>query len=121
MTPLFSFNVASYSDSITDLSRNQSNIGKKEMTVFIWKAGFGHCQRHIWKIAAVLYDDILTIDKIGIGSRLQTCVSACVKAPSHLLIGHVKITFASSMIFNVCYIDCTLSNCVSVLKSDMSV
>ena len=44
----------------------------------------------------------------------------CVKVPDVLLIGHVKITFVSSTIFNVSCIDCTLSNYVNVLKSDMS-
>ena len=91
------------------------------MTVFIWKAGSGHFQRHIWKLAAVLYDVMLAIDKIGTGSGFQTSVSACVKAPNLLLIGHVKITFVSSTVFNVSCIDCTLSNCVSVLKTGMSV
>ena len=51
-----SFNVTSYSDSIMDWSRNQSNTGKKEMTVFIWKAGSGHFKGHIWKLVAVLYE-----------------------------------------------------------------
>ena len=37
------------------------------------------------------------------------------------LIGHIKITFVSSTVFNVSCIDCTLSNCVSVLKPGMSV
>ena len=60
-----SFNVTSYSDSIMDWSRNQSNIGKKEMTVFIWKAGSGHFQRHIWKLVAVLYEVTFAVDKIG--------------------------------------------------------
>ena len=92
-----------------------------EMTVFIWKAGSGHFQRHIWKWAAVLYDVMLAIDKIGTGYGFQTSVSACVKAPNLLLIGHVKITFVSSTVFNVSCIDCTLSNCVSVLKTGMSV
>ena len=67
MTPLFSFNVASYSDSITDLSRNQSNIGKKEMTVFIWKAASRHFQRHIWKLVAVLYEVTFAVEKNGSG------------------------------------------------------
>ena len=48
-------------------------------------------------------------------------ISAYVKAPNLLLIGHVKITFVSSTVFNVSCIDCTLSNCVNVLKSGMSV
>ena len=38
-----------------------------------------------------------------------------------LLIGHAKITFVSSTEFNVSCIDCTLSNCVRVLKPGMSV
>ena len=63
---------------------------------------------------------MLAIDKIGTGSGFQTNVSACVKAPNLLLIGHVKITFVSSTVFNVSCIDCTLSNCVSVLKIGMS-
>ena len=37
------------------------------------------------------------------------------------LIGHIKITFVSSTVFNVSCIDCILSICVSVLKSDMPV
>jgi hypothetical protein len=36
-----SFNLTSYSHSIMDWSRNQSNTRKKEMTV-IWKASSGH-------------------------------------------------------------------------------
>ena len=63
---------------------------------------------------------MLATDKIGIGYGFQTSVSACVKAPN-LLIGHVKITFVSSTVFNVSCIDCTLSNCVCVLKTGMSV
>ena len=43
------------------------------------------------------------------------------KAPDFLLIGHIKINFVSSTVFNVSCIDCTLSNCVSVLKPGMSV
>jgi hypothetical protein len=62
-----SFNVTSYSDSIMGWSRNQSNIGKKEMAVFIWKAGSGHFQRHIWKLVAVLYEVTFAVDKIGQG------------------------------------------------------
>ena len=48
-------------------------------------------------------------------------VSAWVKTPNLLLVGHVKITFVSSTVFNVSCIACTLSNCVNVLKSGMSV
>jgi hypothetical protein len=36
---------------------------------------------------------MLAVDKIGTGSGLWASVSASVKAPSLLLIGHVKITF----------------------------
>ena len=61
------------------------------------------------------------MDKIGIGSGFQTSVSAYVKVPNILLIGYVKITFVSSMVFEVSCIDCKLSNCVSVLKTGMSV
>ena len=43
------------------------------------------------------------------------------KPPIFLLIGNVKITFVSSTVFNVSCIDCTLSNCVCVLKTGMSV
>ena len=43
------------------------------------------------------------------------------KAPDFLLIGHIKINFVSSTVFNVSCIDCTLSNCVSVLKTGLSV
>ena len=52
-------------------------------------------------LAVVLYDDMLAIDKIGTGSEFQTNVSACVKVPNLLLIGHFKITFISSTLFNV--------------------
>ena len=62
-----SFNVTSYCDSIIDWSRNQFNIEKKKMTVFIWKATSGHFQRHIWKLFAVLYEVTFAVDKIGQG------------------------------------------------------
>lgn len=61
------------------------------------------------------------MDKTGIRSGFQTSVTACVKPPNLLLIGHVKITFVSSTVFNVSYIDCTFSNCVSMLKHGMFV
>ena len=48
-----------------------------EITVFIWKVGSGHFLGHIWKLASVLYEDMLTIDKTGTGSGLQTSVRAC--------------------------------------------
>ena len=48
-------------------------------------------------------------------------VSAYAKTPGLLLIGHVKITFVSSTVFNVSCIDCILSNSVNVLKPGMSV
>jgi hypothetical protein len=38
--------------------------------VFIWKADSEHFQRHIWKLAAALYEDMLAVDKIGTGSGL---------------------------------------------------
>ena len=63
----------------------------------------------------------MATDKIGTGFGFRTSVSACVKAPNLSLIGHVKITFVSSTVFKVSCIDCTLSNCVSVLKPGMSV
>jgi hypothetical protein len=76
-----------------------------------------------------LYEAPFAVDKIRIGSRfrtmtgsgLRTSVSVCVKAPNLLFIGHVKITFVSSMVDKVSCIDCTVSSCVSVLKSGMSV
>lgn len=61
------------------------------------------------------------MDKIETGSRFWTNVSACIKTPNLLLIGHVKITFVSSTVFSVSHIDCILSNFANVLKSDMSV
>ena len=61
---------------------------------------------------------MLAIDKIGTGSGFQTNISARVKAPNLLLVSHVKISF-SSMVFNLSCIDCTLSNCVNVLKPGM--
>jgi hypothetical protein len=60
-----SFNVTSYSESIMDWSRDQLNTGIKEITVFIWKSGSGHLQRHIWKLVAVLYETTFALDKIG--------------------------------------------------------
>lgn len=59
--------MASYSDSIVGWSGNQSNI---ESNRFHWKDGSGHFQRHIQKLAAVLYKDALAIDKSGTGSGL---------------------------------------------------
>jgi hypothetical protein len=37
------------------------------MTGFIWKAGSGHFQRHIWKLVAVLCEVTSAVDKIGQG------------------------------------------------------
>ena len=91
-----------------------------EITVFIWKIGSGHFQRHL-KIDHCLYKITSAVNKIGAGSKFQTSVSAYIKATNLLLIGHVKITFVSSTVFNVSCIDCTLSNYVSVLKLGMSV
>ena len=48
-------------------------------------------------------------------------LSTCVKAPNLLLIGHVKITFVPSTVFNVSCIDSTLSTCANVLKTGMPV
>ena len=78
------------------------------MSINLWKSNSGHFQWHIWKLAAALYEVTLARNRIGAGSGLGTSVSACVKAPNLLLIGHVK-TFISSMIFNVSCIDWTLS------------
>ena len=60
-----SFNVTSCSDSVMDWSMNQSYIGKKEITVFIGKAGSGHFQKHSWKLVAVLYEVTFVVDKFG--------------------------------------------------------
>lgn len=60
----------------------------------------------------VLYEDMLAVDRIGTGSGFQTSMSACVKAPNLLLIGHVEITFVSSTVFNVSCVDCTPFKCV---------
>jgi hypothetical protein len=46
-----------------DWSGNQSNIGQKEMTVGIWRAGSGHYKRHIWELAPALYDVTFIVDK----------------------------------------------------------
>ena len=46
-----------------DWSRNQSNIGKKEMTVFIWKAG---------------YKVTFAVDKIGWDMDFEQVLVACV-------------------------------------------
>lgn len=80
-------------------------------------------------MTTVLYELTFTVDKIGTGSGLrtmagsgfQTSVSTCIKVPNLLLIGHVENTFAFSPIFNLIFIDCSLSNCVNVLKSGVSV
>ena len=59
----------------------------------------GHFQRQIRKLTPVWYEVTFAVDQIGIGSGFKTMtgsgfrtsVSACVKAPNLLLIGHVKI------------------------------
>ena len=58
---------------------------------------------------------------MGQGLDFKKNLSTCFKTPNLLLIGHVKITFVSSMVDKVSCIDCTVSSCVSVLKSGMSV
>lgn len=75
------------------------------MSIGLWQSEAGHFQWHIWKLAAALYEVTLAIDKIGTASGFQTSVTACVKAPNLLLIGHVKITFFSSAIFNISCIE----------------
>jgi hypothetical protein len=64
---------------------------------------------------------MLAIDKVRTEPGFWTNVSACVKAPNLLLTGHVNITFVSFTVFNISCVDRTLSNCISVLKSGMSV
>jgi hypothetical protein len=80
-----SFNVTSYSDSIRDWSGNQLNIEQKEITVVIWRAGSGHFQRYIWKLAAVLYDVMFTMDKIETGSGVKVKYMTCCVTPPNLL------------------------------------
>ena len=57
--------MTSYSDSIMDWTRNQSNTEKKEMTLFIWKPVSGHFQRHIWKLVAVVYEVTFAVYEVG--------------------------------------------------------
>ena len=80
------------------------------MFIGFWQLETGHFQRHIWKLTVSLYKVILVTDKIETGSGFQTSVSA----RNLFLIGHVKIPFVSSTVFNVSCIDCTLSNSVNV-------
>jgi hypothetical protein len=68
-SPLF-FNITSYPGSIMDCSGNQFDIGQKEITERIWKASSGHFQRHIWKLAAALYDVMFAVDKNRTGSGI---------------------------------------------------
>ena len=81
-----SFNVTHYPDSIMDWFGNQSNIGQKEMAVGIWKAGSGHFQRHIWKLAAALYDVMFSVDKNGTRAGIKVNVTSCTIPPKLLLI-----------------------------------
>jgi hypothetical protein len=37
------------------------------MSVGIWKAGSRHFERHVWRLAAVLYDVMFAVDKNGTG------------------------------------------------------
>ena len=67
-----------------------------------------------------MYEVTFAVEKNDTGSRFWTNVSTCVKTPNLLFIGHVKVTFVSSTIFNVSYIDCTLSSVVTVLKSGIN-
>lgn len=62
---------------------------------------------------------MLAMHKIKTNSEYQTNVRACIKAPNLLLFVNVEIIF-SSMVVNLSCIDWTLSNCVNVLKPDIS-
>ena len=113
--------MTSYSDSVMDWSGNQSNIGQKEMTVGIWRANSGKFQRHIWKLAAVLYDVTFAVDKNGAGSGVKVNVASCITPPNLLLIGKVTFVIGSDNEFSVSCFNCLLFSCVSALSDGQSV
>jgi hypothetical protein len=70
-------------------------------------------------LTTAVYEVTFAVDKLD---RIWTSEQVLVHALSLLIFYcHVKITFVSSTIVNVNCIDCTLSNCVSVLKTGMPV
>ena len=104
-----------------DWSGNQSNIGQKEMTVGIWRANSGKFQRHIWKLAAALYDVVFAMDKNGTCSGVIVNITSCITPPNLLLIGNVTFVIGSDNEFSVSCFNCLLSNCVSALDDGQSV
>ena len=90
------------------------------MTVGIWRTGSGHFQRHIWKLAAALYDVVFAMDKNGTCSGVIVNITSCITPPNLLLIGNVTFVIGSDEI-KVSYFYCLLSNCVSALYDGQSV
>jgi hypothetical protein len=91
------------------------------MTVGIWRANSGKFQRHIWKLAAVLYDVTFAVDKNGAGSGVKVNVASCITPPNLLLIGKVTFVIGSDNEFSVSCFNCLLSNCVFALCDGQSV
>jgi hypothetical protein len=51
------------------------------MTVGIWRAGSENFGRHIWKLAAALYDVMFAVYKVGTGSRVKENVPSYITLP----------------------------------------
>lgn len=116
-----SFNVTGYYVSIMSWPGNQSNIEQTEVTVGIWRAGSGHFQKHIWKLAAAFYDVSFAVDRNGTGSGVKVNVTPCFALPSLLLIGNVTFVVSSDNELKAFCFNCLLSKCVSVLDNGQSV
>jgi hypothetical protein len=89
------------------------------MTVGIWRAGSGHFQRHIWKLASALYDVMFAVDKNGTSSEVKVNVTSCVTPLNLLLIDNA--TFVLALIISSIFLVCLLPNCVSALDDGLSV
>lgn len=111
--PSLSFNRTSSSDLIMGWYGNQSKTEQKKMSIGLWQSEAGNLQWHIQTLKLHWQQTIGTV------SIFQTNVSAYEKPP--IPIGHVKITFLLSSVSNERGTDCTLSNCICVLLSGISV
>lgn len=90
------------------------------MTVGIWRANSGKFQRHIWKLAAVLYDVTFAVDKNGAGSGVKVNVASCITPPNLLLNGNATFVIDTDNEFNVsCFIFCPIVflHCIMVTLS----
>ena len=68
-----------------------------------------------------MYEVTFAVDKIGQDLDFKQVLVHVLRLLIFYLIGHIKITFVSSTVFNVSCIDHTFSNCVNGLKPGMSV